>query len=255
MNTYDRKQKASHERAAGRSYAEQATGAHAPAQSERPEVATLQRLRRSLDGGPRVQSQLVLGRTLGGAATQARLAATLGSVAQLRTSEEAALKTVQAKCESVARCGEEDDDDEAARAPLGESVGAVQGKFRSAAVGGTGGRQGGLPDGLRAGIEALSGVAMDDVRVEYNSPAPSKINALATTQGKSIRLGPGQERHLPHEAWHAAQQKQGRVRATTQMRGLAVNDNSALEHEADVMGARAANLKLDTARQETDSQT
>jgi hypothetical protein len=81
---------------------------------------------------------------------------------------------------------------------------------------------------------------MDDVRVRFNSPAPARYQALAHTQGTNIHLGAGQERHLAHEAWHVVQQKQGRVRATKQLkRGVAVNEDAGLEHEADVMGAKA----------------
>jgi len=98
----------------------------------------------------------------------------------------------------------------------------------------------GLPDRLKAGVEAMSGFSMDDVRVHYNSPRPAQLQALAFTQGADIHVGPGQERHLPHEAWHVAQQKQGRVRATLQTQGVAINDDSALEREADRIGARAA---------------
>lgn len=98
----------------------------------------------------------------------------------------------------------------------------------------------GLPDHLKTGIEALSGHAMDDVEVHYNSGKPAQLNALAYAQGRHIYLGHGQERHLPHEAWHVAQQKQGRVRPTLQANGVAVNDDKTLEKEADVMGARAA---------------
>ncbi|MEM7041075.1 MAG: DUF4157 domain-containing protein [Bacteroidota bacterium] len=36
--------------------------------------------------------------------------------------------------------------------------------------------------------------------------------AHAYDQGTDIHIGPGQEKHLPHEAWHVVQQKQGRVR-------------------------------------------
>jgi hypothetical protein len=100
----------------------------------------------------------------------------------------------------------------------------------------------GLPDALKSGIENLSGLAMDDVKVEYNSGEPAHYQALAITQGKNIHIGPGQERYLPHEAWHAVQQKQGRVQATMQMGGLAVNDDEGLEQEADVMGAHALQL-------------
>lgn len=97
----------------------------------------------------------------------------------------------------------------------------------------------GLPDQLKAGVENLSGVSLDGVKVHYNSDKPAQLAALAYTQGPNIYVGPGQEKHLPHETWHAAQQKQGRVWATAQMKGVPVNDDLGLEHEADVMGERA----------------
>ena len=64
----------------------------------------------------------------------------------------------------------------------------------------------GLPDNLKAGIENLSGMCMDDVKVHYNSEKPVSLNALAYTQGKDIHVRSGQEKHLPHEAWHVVQQ-------------------------------------------------
>ncbi len=97
-----------------------------------------------------------------------------------------------------------------------------------------------LPRQLRRGVEQLSGLPMSDVQVHYNSARPAAIQAHAYTQGTQIHVGPGQERHLPHEAWHVAQQKQGRVKPTMQMQGAAVNDDPALEREADRMGALAA---------------
>lgn len=97
----------------------------------------------------------------------------------------------------------------------------------------------GMPDNLKAGIEDLSGFSMDDVRVHYGSSKPATVQAHAYTQGTDIHIAPGQERHLPHEAWHVAQQMAGRVQPTTEIGGMPVNDNAALEHEADVMGARA----------------
>jgi len=98
----------------------------------------------------------------------------------------------------------------------------------------------GLPDQLKSGIESLSGLSMDHVRVHYNSSQPAQLNALAYAQGSDIHLAPGQERHLPHEAWHVVQQEQGRVQPTMQMKeGAPVNDDPGLEHEADVMGAKA----------------
>jgi Domain of unknown function (DUF4157) len=98
-----------------------------------------------------------------------------------------------------------------------------------------------LPAGLRAGIETLSGVSLADVPVHYDSAAPARIGAGAFAAGDEIHVAPGQERHLPHEAWHIVQQKQGRVRPTTALkRGGAASRDPALEAEADRMGAAAA---------------
>lgn len=106
--------------------------------------------------------------------------------------------------------------------------------------GGDSSRRDGLPAQLKAGVEALSGLAMDDVRVHRNSPEPAKLGALAFAQGTDIHLGAGQEEHLPHEAWHVVQQKQGRVRATAQLKGVGLNAEGGLEAEADAMGRRMA---------------
>lgn len=97
----------------------------------------------------------------------------------------------------------------------------------------------GLPPQLRAGVEALSGMDMSDVIVHSNSAKPAQLSALAYAQGSEIHLGPGQERHLPHEAWHVVQQRQGRVTATRQLAGVGLNDDPALERDADVMGSNA----------------
>jgi len=101
----------------------------------------------------------------------------------------------------------------------------------------------GLPDNLKSGIENLSGYSLDDVKVHRNSDKPAQLQAHAYAQGTDIHLGPGQEKHLPHEAWHVVQQKQGRVRPTMQMKeNVNINDDTGLEKEADVMGAKALHL-------------
>jgi len=102
----------------------------------------------------------------------------------------------------------------------------------------------GMPDNLKNGIENLSGYSMDDVKVYYNSSKPAQLQALAYAQGSDIHIAPGQEQHLPHEAWHVVQQKQGRVQPTMQMKeGIAVNDDKGLEKEADAMGSKAASTR------------
>lgn len=97
----------------------------------------------------------------------------------------------------------------------------------------------GLPDNLKTGMENLSGISLDDVTVHYNSNKPAQLQAHAYAQGTNIHLSPGQDRHLPHEAWHVVQQKQGRVNPTMQMKGVSINNDAGLEKEADVMGAKA----------------
>ncbi len=82
---------------------------------------------------------------------------------------------------------------------------------------------------------------MDDVKVHYNASAPAQLNAHEYAQGVEIHLAQGEEKHLPHEAWHVVKQTQGRVQPTMQMEGsLDINDNTELEKEGDVMGAQAA---------------
>ena len=99
----------------------------------------------------------------------------------------------------------------------------------------------GLPNNLKSGIENLSGIDMSDVKVHYNSSQPTQLNAYAFAQGNQIHIAPGQEKHLPHEAWHVVQQKQGRVKPTKQLKSnVNINDDPGLEKEADEMGLKAS---------------
>ena len=118
---------------------------------------------------------------------------------------------------------------------------------------------GGLPNALKEGIENLSGYAMDDVKVHYNSSKPAQLNAHAYAQGNQIHLANGQEKHLPHEAWHVVQQKQGRVKPTYHAKNVAINDSNSLEREADVMGHKVTSTQTNRApvisKKAVDSQT
>lgn len=108
-----------------------------------------------------------------------------------------------------------------------------------AAVGAARSYETGLPSNLRSGMQALSGLNLDGVKVHYNSAKPAGIGALAYAQGSDIHLAPRQEKHLPHEAWHVVQQLQGRVHSTLQQSGTAINDEAKLESEATAMGQKA----------------
>jgi hypothetical protein len=149
------------------------------------------------------------------------------------------------------RMAEGDEEDEllqgkfvAQREGLEDEEEVLQGKFepaqRAEKVNETG-----MPDNLKAGIESLSGFSMDHVRVHYNSDKPAQLNAHAYAQGSEIHLAPGQEKHLPHEAWHVVQQMEGRVRPTMQMKGgVQVNDDRGLETEASHMGDQAMSTSI-----------
>jgi hypothetical protein len=100
--------------------------------------------------------------------------------------------------------------------------------------------QGAIPEQLSTAIEAISGIDLSDVTVHRSSGKPAQIGALAYATGNEIHLAPGAARHLPHEAWHIVQQRQGRVQPTMRVAGRGINDDRVLEHEADAMAARTA---------------
>lgn len=107
----------------------------------------------------------------------------------------------------------------------------------------------GISGPLRTSLEALSGMDLSGVKIHKNSSKPARLNALAYTQGQDIHVGPGKEKHLPHEGWHAVQQMQRRVKPTTQILGVSINDDAGLEREADMMGTKA----LQTIRTEQET--
>ena len=161
------------------------------------------------------------------------------------------LATMQAKMtEVVQRMGDDDDellqgrfvaqreedDDELLQGKLEQSV---QRKAENRT---------GIPDGVKQNMEESLGVDFSSVRVHPESSKAPEVGALAYTQGTDIHFAPGQFRPdtsygkqlLGHELAHVVQQVEGRVQPTTEIGGMAVNDDAGLEHEADVLGAKAA---------------
>ncbi len=49
-----------------------------------------------------------------------------------------------------------------------------------------------MPAQLKAGIEQISDISMEHVRVHYNSDKPSQLQAHAYTQLSYVHLTPGQ---------------------------------------------------------------
>lgn len=106
----------------------------------------------------------------------------------------------------------------------------------------------GIPDAVKQRMEDSFGTDFSSVRVHPESSKAPEVGALAYTQGTDIHFAPGQFKPdtaagrelLGHELTHVVQQFDGRVQPTTEISGMPVNDNEALEREADAMGAKAA---------------
>ncbi len=95
-----------------------------------------------------------------------------------------------------------------------------------------------IPYYLKYNIEKISGISMSDVKIYYHSDKPAQLNALAYTQGTNIYIASGQEKCLFHELIHVIQQKQGIVKPTVIINGIAVNNDPVLEKEADMQYIR-----------------
>jgi hypothetical protein len=166
-------------------------------------------------------------------------------------------QAVQGQFETVQRAAIEDEEQvaqgksaTAQREAIEDEENVMQSKAataqRAAGPGPDAPNQTGMPGPLKAAVESMSGMDLSGVRVHANSEMPASLGALAYAQGNDIHLASGQEHHLPHEAWHVVQQRQGRVAPTLQMQGVNINDDGGLEAEADRMGAKASQLKRDT---------
>jgi hypothetical protein len=104
-----------------------------------------------------------------------------------------------------------------------------------------------MPENVQSKMESAFNADFSDVRVHEGSQA-SDVGALAYAQGSDIHFAPGQydpgsksgQQLLGHELTHVVQQRQGVVKPTTEVNGIAVNDDPGLEKEADQMGNKAA---------------
>ena len=150
----------------------------------------------------------------------------------------------QAKMKETIQCLPEDDEDEQAlqgKFEDDEEDSVMQGKFENNT---------GMPDHVKQGMENAFGSDFSSVHIHPESSKAPEVGALAYTQGTDIHFAPGQfkpdttagQQLLGHELTHVIQQAEGRVEPTTEVGGMAVNDNEGLEHEADVMGNRASSM-------------
>jgi hypothetical protein len=104
----------------------------------------------------------------------------------------------------------------------------------------------GLPDELKAEMETTFDSDFSDIRIHAASSKAGDVGARAYTQGNDIHVASGQfqpytargKQLLGHEMAHVVQQREGRVAPTGEVSGLPLNDDPALEEEADTMAAK-----------------
>ena len=110
-----------------------------------------------------------------------------------------------------------------------------------------------MPLEVQFKMESAMNTDFSDVTIHPNSDKASKVGALAYTQGTDIHFAPGQydpssgqgQQLLGHELAHVMQQKAGRVRPTGKLgKDTLLNDDPALESEADQMGIKAAGTSV-----------
>lgn len=97
----------------------------------------------------------------------------------------------------------------------------------------------GLPEAAKSGIELLSGISMDDVRVHYNSERAADLASRPRAECRHpCRTRPGAAR-LPRSLARCSAGSGAYHAHEADKRGAPVNEDESLEHDADVMGARA----------------
>ncbi len=100
-------------------------------------------------------------------------------------------------------------------------------------------------------LEAQFGADFSNVKIYEGSGEAESLQAKAFARGNEIHFASGMydpnsksgQELLGHEAAHVVQQRQGRVQADAQRKGVKTNENSGLESEADQAGQEFAEGK------------
>lgn len=133
------------------------------------------------------------------------------------------------------------------------TAGPIQAKGADAGDSGPGGGDSsGSKGDVMAKMESGFGEDFSDVNIHTDSSKASDVGALAYAQGNDVHFAAGQfkpdtqkgQELIGHEMAHVVQQRKGQVKPTTEVGGMAVNDDPALENEADEMGAKVAQGKF-----------
>ena len=107
-----------------------------------------------------------------------------------------------------------------------------------------------LPSNVKNQMESNLQADFSSVKIKESEKA-TQAGALAYTQGDEITFAPGKfqphnqdgQELLGHELTHVLQQRSMNIPTTKQQKGLSINDDPALENQADQMGKLAAQKK------------
>ena len=107
-----------------------------------------------------------------------------------------------------------------------------------------------LPSNVQGQMESNLQADFSSVKIKESEKA-TQAGALAYTQGDEITFAPGKfqphnqegQELLGHELTHVLQQRSMNIPTTKQQKGLSINDDPALEQQADQMGKLAAQKK------------
>ncbi len=112
----------------------------------------------------------------------------------------------------------------------------------------TGVSNGQMSPDLKSNLESNFNVSFSSTKVVPESPLPGKVKAKALAKSEEVHFAPGEFKPdtpagnevIAHEFTHVVQQREGRVKPTTSMNGVAINDDPALEAEAREKGKKFA---------------
>lgn len=114
----------------------------------------------------------------------------------------------------------------------------------------------GLPSEVASKLESVLGMDLSSVKIKPNSSEATAHGAKALAKGGSeVHFAPGQfnpgskqgQEMIAHEFGHIKQQAEGKVKATGEELGKAVNTDTSLEGAADKVASDFANAKAPTS--------
>jgi len=108
-----------------------------------------------------------------------------------------------------------------------------------------------MPNDVQAKMENSFGTSFSNVNIHQNDNSAVRMGALAFARGNNVHFAPGQyspntskgQELLGHELSHVVQQRSGRVKPTTQGKGIPVNDSPCIGTRSGCNGQKSCGWK------------